>query len=806
MSPFSRNTPPRARLSLALLLAAAPAAASTVDVQVGAGAPAGVGSSGAGAGAVTSGGSNIAPLITAPGAQIAAPVLSAPPSVAPSQTGAPSPATVSPAPGAAGVTPAGVSPAGVAPAGATAPVGTNAAGPRSFTPPSRTPASYRAPSRTAATAAAPTPGEGSRGPSAGLELGAAARNVAQARGLDAVDGGMAADHALMRAFDAAGVAPALRASGGVIGRAQDVRAALAQKISIANTASPADAPGLYLDAVDSAKKSLPAAAATAAARVVRSYAARKAALSLGDLAAGAYEAAAAGASSRAERALTAFDKWETLLGRPGEPLLTNRAALQDDVRRVLDDAKSGAEHSAPRVWLTEKGGSFTAVFPGRGVKALPPLAAAFALAPAALSPESALGAAYRAFAAAPGASSGAGLIYRARRALGGSVPSAALAAGRFWLRAAFEALWSRLVAFFRGGTAYALSSPSGRADLRRDAGLASAAGAASADAARRLSSPRLTVGAARAAFVSARAAAESLDGLGESDSRGPIAGLSRAFEAAVSARGLAASDEVPAALEVLLTGPGGLSHWATLAGDAAARRADARALRSLPASGVVVLGAEGDPAARAAREAAKRSPRAAFAADGERLWARGEGPDGTVELSADLRATADGGRATLTVSRGGAALARRLDALGLAVTRDGSALRAELGYEGFSRGAGATAFAAERALAAALGGPEPESAAASLRALSEAARRDPADAKALAERLDGREALIAAPTIGLVGEYEAVGPVAARVGGRTVLVSALRDPDTGLLAYASAARLDGAPLGRSESRALLTAR
>ncbi len=57
--------------------------------------------------------------------------------------------------------------------------------------------------------------------------------------------------------------------------------------------------------------------------------------------------------------------------------------------------------------------------------------------------------------------------------------------------------------------------------------------------------------------------------------------------------------------------------------------------------------------------------------------------------------------------------------------------------------------------------------------------------------------------IGLIGEYEALAPTTVTVDGKPLLVSALRDPDTGLLAFARAVRPNGVPLAAAEIRALL---
>jgi hypothetical protein len=169
---------------------------------------------------------------------------------------------------------------------------------------------------------------------------------------------------------------------------------------------------------------------------------------------------------------------------------------------------------------------------------------------------------------------------------------------------------------------------------------------------------------------------------------------------------------------------------------------------------------------------------------GDRLWARGRGAHGEARLSAELRPTATGGSVELSVERGDAALARRLEDLGLTVIADGAGLRAVAGPEDFSRDAASLRLVAAEGLSAALGGAPAADAGADLRALADAARREPARSAKLAALFDGREAFARAPVIGLVGDYEALAPTAASLNGKPVLVSALRDPDTGLLAYA----------------------
>lgn len=643
-------------------------------------------------------------------------------------------------------------------------------------------------------------------PAAGAALEGTAKKLGEARLADGGEiGGLSVSRALDRAFDASIGGANLRASAGAQGRFQDVRGAIAQKVSIANTASPADAPGLYQDAIRTAQEKLPAPAAAGMSSVVRAFASRKADVSLGDLATAAFTAAAAGSKAETGRLLSAFDKWESLLGAQGHPLITNARELKSSASSLLDSAISGAGHSAPHVWFAKKDGAYTAVLPGTAVARLPALAAAFAIAPSALAPETALSDAYRAFSADPRASTGAGLVYRARRTLGSSVPSALLSASRFWLRAALESLWKRLVAFFQGAPAYALSRKSGQEALRRDAGLAAAAREGAASARRRLSDPRLTVAGTRAAFADLARAADAYKELtGEGDAGAAVDGLRRSFESVAAEQGLRASDELPPGLSELISGPGAVDHWARRLEDEASASVDGRFWRARGAAEFVNLGAADGPAvaAAAAAKASAGSPLAIVTLD-DRFWARGRGAGGEARLSVELRPTSSGGGVSLSVERADAALARRLEDMGLTVFPDGAGLRAVVGPEDFARGPAELGALASRALAAALGRDGGEAAGADLRALASDARRDPAAAAKLASLFDGREAFARAPVIGWVGDYEALAPTAVSVDGRPLLVSALRDPDTGLLAYARAARPDGAPLGAAETRALL---
>jgi hypothetical protein len=814
---YNRNMRSRLKIAVAMLFPLAVGAAAQPRVDAAA-ATAGAGTAGGSAAAsVTGTGAAMTPSLTAPA--LGGPAGLSPAGLAPS---APSAAPLSGA--APVVTPAAAvsgaesAPARLSGARGASPVLSPAQAALNAGPaPVNGAASVRpgAPASPAARGAVRVPGEGrsasaardgdpaASGPAANSALNGAARKISEARVSEAAGGDeLSVAHALDRVFDAQTGAAAVRAAApGVAGRAQNVKDAITQKVGIANTASPADAPGLYQDAIKTAKDALPASVADAVAGVVRGFASHKADASMEELAGSAYRAAVSGAAPETGRMLAAFDKWETLLGAPGRPLVTNAPALKRDVQETLDKAAAGAAPSAPHVWFKKKDGAYTAVLPGTGVAAIPALAAAFAIAPSALAPETALGDAYRAYSSDPRASSGAALIYRARRALGSSVPSAALSATRFWLRTALESAWRRLVALFSGSTTYRLAEKSGQDALRRDSGYAETARAEAAAAERILSADRLTVSGMRAAFGALGRGAAALEKLsGGSDASAIVESLRRSFESDAASRSLRDADAVPAAA---VAAPGGPAHWARRIEEEAARAVDARFWRARGGADFVNLGAESSIAVSAAAVIKDSAgPGASLVALDDRLWARAKGPHGEARLSAELRATSSGGSIELTVQRGDAALARRLEDLGLTVTADGAGLRASAGPQDFARDGDELGLIAARALAEAQGA-APAASGGGVRELADETRRDPKTASRLARLFDGRDAFARAPVIGLVGEYEALAPTSVVIGGMPMLVTALRDPDTRLLAYARAVKPDGALLGAAELRALL---
>ncbi len=282
---------------------------------------------------------------------------------------------------------------------------------------------------------------------------------------------------LDRAFDAALGGAALRAAG-VAARAQDARGAIAQKVVIANTASPADAPSLYQDAIQTAKDALPAPAAAGIAKVVRSFAARKADVSLGDLAVAAFAAAAGGSSAETGHQLSAFDKWESLLGMPGRPLISNAAELKERGDRASEEL-SGRRRRIPRLTCgsRRRTARIRRCCPARASPRFPRSPRP--------SPSSPSGARARDRAGgdrlpprsrptrAPRPAR-APSVYRARLLRSAQSGPGGLHGCRrraSWLRAALESLWKRIVAFFKGAASYELSQKSGQDALRRDAPL-----------------------------------------------------------------------------------------------------------------------------------------------------------------------------------------------------------------------------------------------------------------------------------------------------------------------------------------------
>ena len=628
--------------------------------------------------------------------------------------------------------------------------------------------------KTAPKLAAPRP----TAPAATAVLGGAAQGIEKGRLVEAAGGSeLSVRAALDRAFDASLDAGDVADKTGVKGRFQGVRAQVASVVSVANKAFPADAPGLYRSAIKTASDSLPTAAAAAVTKAVLAIAARKAEASLSDLVSAALTAAAAGQAGEAGRFVKGLDAWEALLGAPQSPLLANLKEVKTGVDRAVAAAvhNNGAQ-AAPRVWVAKRGASYVAVLPGSAPDKVPSgLASSFAFKLGSLAIPS-LADAYRAFLS--GSSPVGAAIYRARRARGDSVPAAAASVGGFWLKSMFMRAWNALLALLPGRGLPVVADAASLPRLQAAALSWCEAVELGAAAARQAASAR-TVAHARGAFALARRAAAAHEALtGASGAVGRIDALSNDFEYGVNQAALSPVDSLTPGLEALVSGAGGLRHWALRHGEDARAYAASSFFRIRGAQSVVSLGA-GPGASAAAGLAASSNMR--FVASGAGLWGAGVGPHGSARLSADLRATGNGGSLRVEVERGTEELARALDEFGFEVRRRGRALTATLDAETSSADADEVAALTEDAAALIMGAaraPQAPSVAGLERLLADV-RRSPQEAAKAAARLDGSSWRSGARVVARVGELTAVSSRAGKAR-----VTALLDPQTGLPLYA----------------------
>lgn len=616
-------------------------------------------------------------------------------------------------------------------------------------------------------------------PGAATVLESAGRGIQQGRDAEAAGGdSLSVRRALDRAYDSSVGGGNVGGASGVAGKFATVRETVARLVGVANNSAPADAPGLYASAIKTAKESLPAAAAAAVSKTVVAFAGAKAERSLSDLVQSAYSAASAGQSTEARRLVKSLDKWEEVLGVPGRPLISNADRIKAGVETALSEAakRGGAKASAPRVWVVKRGASYVAALPGTTVEKVPGLAASFALKLESLA-VAPMTDAYRAFVAAPGARS----AYRARVSLGESVPSAALSTGWLWLKYLLLRAWDALTALLPGRSLPSAATPATLPRLRAAADEWRDASRLGDAAVRAAGSPRLVVSRARGAFELARRAAvahESFTGRNGAVAR--VEALTAQFEAGVSRAALSPSDRLTPSLESLVSGEGGVRHWAALyAADARARGAEAFS-RLRGSSPVVILG-EG-PAALAAANLSAASKELSYAAYGDSLWASGSGSYGAVKLAADLRSTESGGSVTLEAENGDAALANSLDSLGYRVTRRGRGLVATLDAQTVSADEREmTDLAADGAAVITGAARAPAPSADGISRLLADMRRSPKEAARAAATLDGRSWLTRAKPVGKVGDDEIV---STEIRSRGVRVIALRDAVTGLAKFA----------------------
>jgi len=611
----------------------------------------------------------------------------------------------------------------------------------------------------------------------------AAKGIEQGKKAEAEGGdGTSVRRALDRAYDSTTRGGDVAGVTGVAGKFSSAREKVANLVGVANNSTPADAPGLYGSAIQTAEEALPASAAAAVTKAVLSFAARKAEVSLSDLAQAAYAAATAGQAAETRRLVKSLDKWEQLLGSPGQPLIANGDRLKAGVESALGAAVlsgpvySGAQRSAPRVWVVKRGGSYVAALPGTSVEKVPGLGASFALKLEKMS-TAPLAMAYRAFAAKPGIRSAIG----ARVALGESVPSAALSTGWLWIKHMAMRAWTALASLLPGRGLPSVANASTLPRLRAAAGAWRDAAVLGDAAALAAGSPRLTVSRARGAFALARRSAAAHEVLsGEAGAVARVEALASEFEAGVKRSALSGADRLTPGLESIVSGDGGLRHWASrYASDARERGATAFG-RLRGEKPVVVLG-EG-AAANAAASISAASKDLTFTAFGDALWASGSGSYGPVKVSADLRSTENGGSVVLETERGDEKLAAALDGLGFLVTRRGRGLLARLDAETSSLDAQElTEIAADGASLITGGSPRPAGVSTGLDRLLADMKRSPEDAAKVAASLDGSSLLSRAKTVGWVGENEAV---TAELRSRNIRAIALRDPATRLLKFA----------------------
>jgi hypothetical protein len=620
-------------------------------------------------------------------------------------------------------------------------------------------------------------------------LDRAVRGIIKKGDADAVtgqEGGPSLQRRLNETYDASrGAGDIDGAGGGVSGRVS--KGIVANSLSLARKETLDNAIGLYADAIGAVKKSLtPGASPTVVARasadlltIQREAENKVTVATLSKLVQDAFIAAAAGDVKETNRLAQRLDQVQEQLDAPDRPLIVNGAQLKIAVQRALSDAGkiSGAKPSAPRGWVVARGGSYVAALPGTPVEKIPGLAAPFALTLETLSALP-IAAAYRTFVARPGVRT----AVEARTAMGESVPAAVLGTGWLWLKHLVLRAWHGLLSLLPGRglptTADVASLPRLRAAASswRDAVVLGERAAHAAGA------PRPIVARVRGAFALARRAAAAHEALtGEAGAVARIESLVAEFEAGVARAALAPSNRLTPVLESLVAGEGGLRHWAArYAADA--RERGGVAFAKVRGEQRVVSLADG-PASLAAPALLAASSALRVVAFEEALWAAGSGAHGAVKLFAELRSTESGGAVVLETERADERLARRLDALGFAVTRVGRGLRARLDAETASVDAEEmSALAAD--VAALITGASPATVAAEPGGLDRLlfdVRRTPGEAAKKAVSLDGSSVLWSARTVAQVGELEAV---VVDVPSRRERVFALRDHETRLPRYA----------------------
>jgi hypothetical protein len=714
---------------------------------------------------------------------------------------------------------------------------------------------------------------------AGQTLQSGAMSIRQGAADEAAGmGEMAVHQALDRIFDASRVSvPQAMGPSGVSGAQIPVEDKIQKTVALANTSAPRNAPDLYVSAIKTAEDALPAPVAGMVKAAVLDYASRKAVTALPDLANEAYQAAAGGAMGEVRKAFASFDKWEKLLGKPGQPLVANRERLEGDVQRVLDEGAQavaqGRAVPAPRIWFTRAGLSFSAVLPTASVAAVPAdLSEALALKDAVAAAPFYLQA-LTAFQARPSFANGLRFVYQANRSSGRSAVGSAWGAAAYGFKAFLARLWHAVRDFilrlagrapatgiaqgFSVTPSPALAKPA-RSDTVSLAGThlqlarveaplpawqgslkalnalqaehASAEALLSREAPLDMQSARTVLGLASAMAGNHAVIA------GEDSASAVVRSLSGRLEQMAREDGLGPRSPLPAAMLRLVSDPegGSLRQWLdriqqsgqerilAITGAAQANLALSRpggaawALSDLSGQSSAAKGRISGSGLRAAANLfldAGSPPQGSFAVMDQVLLGRWDGAQGRGKVLAVLAPAAQGGGARILYENpaGISAAAKRLAALGFSVEVRGQALSASLSAQASDAGGAALAAAMSQAVNSLQTGQEPvlavsgaghADAAAQVRKLVSDLKRQKASAAAVAQTLQSSapESLRLA-TIGRVDGLWAQSGRLVLDDGRTLTVSLLKDPESGLF---TAARAEVSGPGE-KSRALAAA-
>ncbi len=339
-----------------------------------------------------------------------------------------------------------------------------------------------------------------------------------------------------------------------------------------------------------------------------------------------------GRKNEAVRLLNAFGGWQSLVGAPGRPLISNLEAFRNEVGQLIENSSRKGAQAVPRRWLEFHDGAYVIMSGERPRENVVAVAVTFVKS-LALQISPTLGyqfssplvdqdEAYRDFAAASGPTSRALAFYQASRKFHVAVPRGVYLASYFWLRSMWEALF------------HGLKPYENMVQANRDAVNLAAVRSSVADARRALAARPSTTASLNAAFAAMDQAVARLKEIaGNNDAAVAIALLK---------------------MSVSPEDPDRLAPWAT--------RLEAEADR--------IVAARFEKTATGELRA------------GSVVWSRGRGPAGEVHLWADLRPTTSGGVVKISLERSDAELGAQLASLGFNVT-EGRGMTATLGMENF---------------------------------------------------------------------------------------------------------------------------